>query len=100
MIHDQALVDLLSQFPAQPFQGEVYRATGLSVVSTAASLNGGRWAPRPDGDAGTFVLYTSIMRDGALAEICSFLAMQTPIPKARSIKVARLGVSAARVATI
>jgi len=100
MIHDQALLDLLSQFPAQQFQGEVFRATGPSVDPLAPSVNGGRWSPRPDGDAGFSVLYTSLERDGALAELCSFIALLSPIPKARNMKVSRLGVSASRVVKI
>ncbi len=40
-------------------------------------------------------LYTSFERDGALAEVVSYLAMLTPLPS-RSLKVSRLGVSTAK----
>ena len=96
MIHDPDLLDRLSTLPTERFVGEVFRATGLSVDPTAPSISGGRWAPPPDADAGIFVLYTSLERDGALAELCSFLADQTPIPGPRQIKITRLEVSTAR----
>jgi hypothetical protein len=50
----------------------------------------------PDGDPGIYVLYTSLEREGALAELCSFLADLTPIPKPRLIKVSRLAVTTSR----
>jgi hypothetical protein len=74
MIHDPDLLDRLSVLPTERFEGPVYRATGLSTDPTAPSISGGRWAPPPEADAGNFVLYTSLERDGALAELCSFLA--------------------------
>ena len=38
------------------------------------------------------VLYTSMERDGALAEVVSYLTLLTPLPS-RPLKVSRLGVS-------
>jgi len=96
MIHDPDLLDRLSVLPTERFEGPVYRATGLSTDPTAPSISGGRWAPPPDADAGIFALYTSLERDGALAELCSFLADQTPVPGPRPIKVTRLELSTAR----
>jgi hypothetical protein len=40
-------------------------------------------------------LYTSFERNGALAEVVSYLAMLTPLPS-RPLKVSRLGVSTAK----
>jgi RES domain-containing protein len=77
-----------------PYAGTAYRATGMSVEPTAASISGGRWSPSPDRDVGVPALYTSLLRDGALAELSSFLASLTPIPKARLIKVTALDVVA------
>src|SRR5437764_1151143 len=54
----------------------------------------------PNDDPGTSVLYTSLVREGALAELCSFLADLTPIPKARPIKVSRLKLTASRVVSL
>jgi hypothetical protein len=96
MIHDQNLVDRLSEMPTTGFGGEVFRATRSDADPTAPSINGGRWAPPPDVDAGVFVLYTSLERDGAIAEVASFLADFTPIPGPRPIKVSRLAVTTAR----
>ncbi len=93
MIHDPALLDRLSTFQSERFEGEVFRATRANADPVAASISGGRWAPPPDGDAGYSVLYTSFERDGAIAEVVSFLAQLTPIPGARQISVTRLAVS-------
>ena len=93
MIHDPALLDRLSEFGQDRFEGEVFRATRRNANPIAASISGGRWAPPPDGDAGHPVLYTSLERDGAIAEVASFLAELTPIPGPRQISVTRLAVS-------
>ena len=96
MIHDPDLLDRLSAFHPERFEGEVFRATRANADPVAASISGGRWAPPPDGEAGHSVLYTSLERDGAIAEVASFLAQLTPIPGPRPIKVTRLIVSTAR----
>jgi RES domain-containing protein len=96
MIHDQGLVDRLCVLPTERFDGEVFRATRVDADPTAASISGGRWAPPPMGDAGVSVLYTSLERDGAMAEVVSFLADFNPIPGPRPVKVARLAVTTAR----
>jgi hypothetical protein len=96
MIHDQDLVDRLCVLPTERFDGEVFRATRIDADPTAASISGGRWAPPPEGDAGVSVLYTSLERDGAMAEVVSFLADFTPIPGPRPVKVTRLAVTTAR----
>ena len=93
MIHDPNLLDRLSEFHSERFEGEVFRATRKSADPVAASISGGRWAPPPDGEAGHSVLYTSLERDGAIAEVASFLAQLTPIPGPCQIKVTRLAVS-------
>jgi RES domain-containing protein len=95
MIHDQGLVDQLSALPVERFEGEVFRATGASADPLAFSVNGGRWAPAAWNDAEVPVLYTSLARDGAIAEVVSYLALLTPLPS-RPLKVSRLGVSTAR----
>jgi len=96
MIHDQALLDRLCILPTERFDGEVFRATRVDADPIAPSINGGRWAPPPDGDPGIYVLYTSLGRDGAMAEVVSFLADFTPIPGPRPVKLSRLMVSTAR----
>ena len=93
MIHDQQLVDRLSEFPTKRFEGNVFRATRVNADPTAPSISGGRWAPPPQGDPGTYVLYTSLERDGAIAEVVTFLRQLTPVPGPRQIKVTRLFVT-------
>jgi RES domain-containing protein len=92
MIYDQGLLDQLNAFPVERFDGEAYRVTGASADPLASSVNGGRWAPRAN-DSDVPILYTSLERDGALAEVVSYLAMLTPLPTSKPLKVSRLGVS-------
>ena len=73
MIYDQGLVDQLSALATERFDGEVFRATGASADPLAFSVNGGRWAPPARDGADVPVLYTSMERDGALAEVVSYL---------------------------
>ena len=75
MINDPELIDKLSAFPTEEFEGTVYRATGVSRDPTASSTSGGRWSP-----VDVSVLYTSLEREGALAEVVSYLALLTPVP--------------------
>lgn len=96
MIHDQGLVDQLSTLPVERFEGEVFRATGFSTNPLAPSVNGGRWAPPGRNGVDVPVLYTSLERDGALAEIVSYLILLTPLPLSRPLKLSRLGVSTSK----
>lgn len=96
MIHDQHLLDLLSDLPTERFDGEVFRATGVTSDPLAFSVNGGRWAPAVLDGAEIPILYTSLARDGALAEVVSYLVQLTPLPLSRPLKVSRLGVSTSR----
>jgi hypothetical protein len=93
VIHDNELLDLLTELPRRQFQGTVFRATGMSVDPTAASVNGGRWSPRPDKDWAVPTLYTSLQREGALSEVSSFLADLTPVPRRGILKVTRLDIT-------
>lgn len=92
MIHDQGLVDQLSALAVERFDGEVFRTTGVSADPLAFSFNGGRWAPPAQNGVDVPVLYTSMERDGALAEVVSYLAQLTPLPS-KPLKVAQLRVS-------
>ena len=96
MIHDQALVDLLSALPLERFEGDVFRAAGVSADPLAFSVNGGRWAPPAQDGADVPVLYTSLSRDGALAEVVSYLTLLTPLPLSRPLKVSRLAVTTSK----
>ena len=96
MNYDPNLVDRLSALTTEAFSGEVHRATRKNADPTAPSLSGGRWARPQNNDPGTNVLYTSMERDGAMAEVASFLADLAPIPGPREIKVTRLAVTTSK----
>lgn len=96
MIHDQRLVDQLSVLPVERFEGEVFRTTRAGADPIAPSVNGGRWAPPPNNGSEVSVLYTSMERDGSIAEVASILAGLSPIPGPRQLNISRLGVSTAR----
>ena len=76
MIHDRELLDRLDALPKESFGGQVFRATRQSLDPLVSSTSGGRWMPR--GAAG--VLYTSLIREGALAEISFHWGQMNPRP--------------------
>ena len=76
MIHDTALLDKLDSLPKITFDGQVYRATRKNLDPLATSRSGGRWMPASVAS----VLYTSMHRDGALAEISFHWSQWTPMP--------------------
>ena len=99
MLHEQHIIDVLSRRTTLEFAGEVFRATRLNADPLAPSSNGGRWAPPGEADAGFSVLYTSLEKNGAIAEVASFLADQTPLPREQELKVTRLAVTAPKTMT-
>ncbi|MGH9551170.1 MAG: RES family NAD+ phosphorylase [Terriglobales bacterium] len=95
MIREPALIDFLATKISESFSGTVYRATRLGLDPTTPSTAGGRWMPR-DGMA---VLYTSLEREGALAEVSFHLGLLTPTPT-RPIAIHTLRVAAQKVVQI
>ena len=91
MLHDPVLLEQLSSFKVERFEGQVFRATRRSLDPLAASTSGGRWAPK----GLVPVLYTSLLREGALAEISFHWSQLTPWPS-RPAVIHRLGVVAER----
>lgn len=77
MSHDALLRATLGRQPTTTFSGDVFRATIPGYDPLAASTRGGRWATH----GGPSVLYTSLERDGALAEIAFHWSQLTPVPK-------------------
>ncbi len=90
--HDPELLDRLAALPQTHFSGEVWRATRLNQDPSAFSYNGGRWAP-PSSYQSVPVLYTSLTREGAIAEMTSWLQLLVPRPN-KPILVHHLHVSA------
>ena len=96
MHYDPDLADRLGSLSTEAFDGEVFRATRPSVDPTAPSLYGGRWGRPQNDEPGTSVLYTSLARDGAIAEVVFFLSEQTPMPGSRNLKITRMAVTTSK----
>jgi hypothetical protein len=96
--HDPELVDQLAEIKSERFEGVVWRATRLNQDPVAFSNNGGRWAP-PSSYQSVPVLYTSMERHGAVAEIASWMAMLEPRPT-KPIAVHKLIIRAADVISL
>lgn len=96
--HDPDLVDRLAALKVEVFEGLVWRATRLSQDPTAFSYNGGRWAP-PSSYQSVPVLYTSLERAGAIAEMSSWLSLLDPRPT-KPIRVHKLQVRASDVVSL
>lgn len=92
MIHDPSLLEALSSLPVAEFEGRVFRVTGMQADPIAFSQSGGRWAMDTDKEGGCPILYTSTQREGAIAEVASYLALLTPVPQ-KPLKVHVLDVS-------
>jgi glycerophosphoryl diester phosphodiesterase len=92
MIHDPELIDQIQKLPTTSFDDSVFRATGMNADPTAFSTNGGRWAAPEIEDGGFSILYTSLEGKGAVAEVASYLALLTPVPR-KPLKLHTLGVS-------
>jgi RES domain-containing protein len=86
LVHDPEILDRLSGFDTERFEGNAFRATRKSLDPLTPSTNGGRWAPR---DA-IAVLYMSLDREGALAEIAFHWGQFSPLPS-KPVTVHRIG---------
>lgn len=71
---DRDLIDALEALPVRPFEGTVWRVVGGGRDPTVFGAGGNRW------DDGSFeVLYTSIEREGALAEMRFHVSRGQPV---------------------
>ncbi|SEO28491.1 RES domain-containing protein [Gemmobacter aquatilis] len=71
---DNRLIDAIEAIPPTPFSGAVWRVVREGRDPLDCSRSGGRW------DDGTFdVLYTSLAREGALAEMHFHLKRGQPV---------------------
>ena len=91
-MHDRDLLDVLEGLAAEPFVGEVWRTTWAGRDPLRGSSSDGRWSP-----AGAFeVLYTSVRREGSLAEIGYRLSLEPVWPSRARHVISRLGVRTER----
>src|SRR5712692_5807836 len=75
-IHDRAILDALEALDPEPFSGTVWRVTRKGREPLRGAAAHGRWSA-----SGEFeVLYTSLTRDGALAEIGYRLSLEPVWP--------------------
>lgn len=76
-VHDRGILDALEAIDPEPFGGEVWRVARKGRDALRGSAANGRWTP----SGGEFeVLYTSLERAGALAEIGYRLSLEPVWP--------------------
>jgi len=75
-IHDRAILDALEALDPEPFRGAVWRIIRKGREPTRGTAAHGRWSPGGEIE----VLYTSLERDGALAEIGYRLSLEPVWP--------------------
>jgi hypothetical protein len=85
------LIDYLEGLPEETFAGEVFRAVRPGRDPCAPSTNGGRWG-KP---AKNSILYTSMAKEGAMAELSYYFGQLDPVPS-KPFWVARLKVLSER----
>ena len=85
-VHDRAILDTLEAAPAEPFEGSVWRVTRVGRDPLQGSGATGRWSAASEFE----VLYTSLERDGALAEIGYRLSLEPVWPTLLQHEVHRI----------
>ena len=86
---DHALLDALDAFKREPFAEPVWRVAREGRDPLVASPSRSRWC---NGDFD--VLYTSLHRDGAMAEVHALLSLQPVFPSGMRWQVHELAVAA------
>ncbi len=82
---DSAILDAIEKIEPERFKGEVWRVARKGRDALLGSAVHGRWSPSYETEFGSiapalFVLYTSLERDGALAEIGYRLSLEPVWP--------------------
>lgn len=91
-MHDRAILDALESLDSEAFSGEVWRITPKGRDPVRGSAADGRWSP-----GGEFeVLYTSLERAGALAEIGYRLSLEPVWPSRLEHQLHRLDAATER----
>jgi hypothetical protein len=89
-VHDRAILDALDASEGNSFSGRVWRVARSGRPPMRGSSAAGRWSPGGDVE----VLYTSIERDGALAEIGFRLSLEPVWPSRIAHEIHELDVEA------
>jgi hypothetical protein len=91
-VHDRAVLDALEAAPSEPFGGDAWRVTRKGRDPLRGSPALGRWGAGDEFE----VLYTSLERDGALAEIGYRLSLEPVWPSLLKHEVHRLEIQTHR----
>jgi len=91
-VHDRDILDALEAIAPESFDGDVWRITRQGYDPLRGSVAQGRWSPNGEFE----VLYTSMERNGALAEIGFRLALEPVWPSRLAHEMHRIGAETAR----
>jgi hypothetical protein len=87
-VHDRVILDALDAIEPKPFEGEVWRVARSERDPLRGSSTHGRWSPNGEFE----ILYTSLERDGALAEIGYRLSLEPVWPSRVQHQIHRIEV--------
>lgn len=91
-VHDRSILDALERMDPVPFESAVWRVTKKGRDPIRGSAANGRWSP----GATVEVLYTSLEREGALAEIGFRLSLEPVWPSRLESEIHEIGIRTAR----
>ncbi|MGC2524906.1 MAG: RES family NAD+ phosphorylase [Stellaceae bacterium] len=92
-IHDRGLLDALEALDPEPFSADVWRVTRKGRDPLRGSITNGRWSPNAEFE----VLYTSVEREGALAEIGYRLSLEPVWPSQIEHEIHLIGAEIDRI---
>jgi hypothetical protein len=92
-VHDRVILDALEGMDPVPFSDSVWRVTRAGREPVRGSAANGRWSP----GGVVEVLYTSLERDGALAEIGFRLSLEPVWPSRLQHEIHEIRVRAQKV---
>jgi RES domain-containing protein len=91
-VHDRAILDALEAFEPSTFEGNVWRIARKGRDPLRGSAAQGRWSPGRDCE----VLYTSLRKEGALAEIGFRLSLEPIWPSKLQHQIHEISAQAAK----